>query len=124
MQENGNISPTITATETGVCKIEDNFRVRKLIPLECFRLMSFSDDDFIAAKNAGLSDTQLYKQAGNSIVVEVLHRILVELYIAMPYLFEDLKLSSFFSGIGAFEKALDLLYEDINTGNFIDPSAE
>jgi DNA (cytosine-5)-methyltransferase 1 len=42
----------------------------------------------------------------------------------MPYLFEDLRLSSFFSGIGAFEKALARLYEGINTGNFTNSQAE
>lgn len=124
VQDNGDTSPTITAIETGVCRIENHMRVRKLIPLECFRLMGFDDCDFYAAKNVGISDSQLYKQAGNSIVVEVLHRILVELYIAMPYLFDNLTLSSYFSGIGAFEKALDLLYEDIESGNFTIPSAE
>ena len=36
----------------------------------------------------------------------------------MPYLFDDLQLSSYFSGIGAFEIALDRLFKDINTGNF------
>ena len=43
---------------------------------------------------------------------------------AMPYLFDNLKLSSFFSGVGAFEIALDRLYEDINSGNFINPQTE
>ena len=66
----------------------------------------------------GLSNSQLYKQAGNSIVVDVIYYIFVELYKAMPYLFDDLKLSSFFSGIGAFEVALDRLYDDINNENF------
>ena len=42
----------------------------------------------------------------------------------MPYLFDNLKLSSFFSGIGAFETALDRLYEDINSGNFTIPQVE
>lgn len=49
--------------------------VRKLIPLECWRLMSFDDEDFYKAQNAGISDSQLYKQAGNSIVVKVLEKI-------------------------------------------------
>ena len=71
-----------------------------------------------------ISASQLYKQAGNSIVVDVLYYIYVELYKAMPYLFDDLKLSSFFSGIGAFEIALDRLYEGINSGNFINPQTE
>lgn len=124
VQDNGNISPTITATETGICKIESPIRIRKLTPKECFRLMGFSDKDFDAAQKAGVSNSQLYKQAGNSIVVDVLYYIYVELYKAMPYLFDNLKLSSFFSGIGAFEIALDRLYEDINSGNFINPQTE
>lgn len=124
VQENGTISPTITATETGICKIESPIRIRKLTPKECFRLMGFSDKDFDAAKNVGVSNSQLYKQAGNSIVVDVLYYIYVELYKTMPYLFDDLKLTSFFSGIGAFEVALDRLYEGIKSGNFTNPQAE
>ena len=125
-----------------------SIRIRKLTPKECFRLMGFSDKDFYAAKTGSkeiaqeilekyphqgkrqmdeverisrMSNSQLYKQSGNSIVVDVLYYILVELYKAMPYLFDDLKLSSLFSGIGAFEVALDRLYESINTGNFTKP---
>ena len=124
VQNNENISPTITATETGICKIESPIRIRKLTPRETFRLMGFSDENFDAAQKAGISNSQLYKQAGNSIVVDVLYYIYVELYKAMPYLFDDLKLSSFFSGIGAFEIALDRLYKDINSGNFINPQTE
>lgn len=92
-----------------------NFYIRKLTPRECFRLMGFSDADFDAVKGI-MSDTQLYKQAGNSIVTDVLYYIFQSLYQVMPYLFEDLRLSSFFSGIGAFETALDRLYEDMNAG--------
>ena len=77
--------------------------------------MGFSDADFDAVKGI-MSDTQLYKQAGNSIVTDVLYYILQSLYQVMPYLFSDLRLSSFFSGIGAFETALDRLYEDMNVG--------
>lgn len=124
VQNNGNVSPTITATETGICRIESPIRIRKLTPKECFRLMGFSDEDFDAAQKVGISNSQLYKQAGNSIVVDVLYYIYVELYKAMPYLFDDLKLSSFFSGIGAFEIALDKLYKGINSGNFINPQTE
>lgn len=90
------------------------FRIRRLTPLECFRLMGFSDADFWKVKEAGISKSQLYKQAGNSIVVDVLYYIFLELYKAMPYLFEDIRLSSFFSGIGAFEKALERLEEQVN----------
>ncbi len=125
--ENG-LAPTLTTnkgegTETGVCRIESPIRIRKLTPKECFRLMGFSDENFEAAEKM-VSNSQLYKQAGNSIVVDVLYYILVELYKAMPYLFEDLRLSSFFSGIGAFEIALNRLYEGINSGNFINPQAD
>lgn len=104
----------------GMCGI----RIRKLTPRETFRLMGFSDENFDAAQKAGVSNSQLYKQAGNSIVVDVLYYIYVELYKAMPYLFDDLKLSSFFSGIGAFERGLDRLYKDINSGNFIKPQMD
>ena len=53
-----------------------DFRIRKLTPLECWRLMGFSDEDFEKAQSAGVSNSQLYKQAGNSIVVDVLMAIL------------------------------------------------
>lgn len=105
-------------TETGVYRIESDIRIRKLTPKECWRLMGFDDKSFKAAEQVN-SNSQLYKQAGNSIVVDVLYYIFVELYKAMPYLFNNLKLSSFFSGIGAFEVALDRLYQGINEGNFI-----
>ena len=49
--------------------------IRKLTPLECWRLMGFTDEDFIKAKDAGVSNSQLYKQAGNSIVKQVLMAI-------------------------------------------------
>lgn len=97
------------------------YRIRKLTPKECFRLMAFSDEDFDKAKAAGVSNSQLYKQAGNSIVVDVLYYIFINLYKVMPYLFDDLKVGSYFSGIGAFEKALDKTFDSINSGNFTQP---
>jgi len=54
------------------------YHIRKLTPLECWRLMGFDDVTFAKAKEV-CSDTQLYKQAGNSIVVDVLCQILKEL---------------------------------------------
>lgn len=80
--------------------------------------MGFEDDDFENARkrmNENLykgndrSSSQLYKQAGNSIVVDVLLHIMENLYDAMPYLFDGMVVGSFFSGIGAFEKALTRL---------------
>ena len=59
----------------------EKFRIRKLTPKECWRLMGFDDIDFLNAKNAGVSDTQLYKQAGNSIVVNVLEGIFYNLFV-------------------------------------------
>lgn len=60
-------------------KVLNEYRIRKLTPKECWRLMGFDDDDFEKAKAAGISNTQLYKQAGNSIVVQVLERIFEKL---------------------------------------------
>ncbi len=50
-------------------------RIRKLMPIECWRLMGFTDEDFHKAEKV-CSNTQLTKQAGNSIVVPVLEGIL------------------------------------------------
>lgn len=55
-------------------------RIRKLTPLECWRLMGFDDEDFRKAEAVN-SNTQLYKQAGNSIVVNVLEGILGNLLL-------------------------------------------
>lgn len=49
--------------------IDGDLNIRKITPREAFRLMDFSDDDFNACKSVGMSDANLYKQAGNSIVV-------------------------------------------------------
>jgi DNA (cytosine-5)-methyltransferase 1 len=56
----------------------NNLRIRKLTPKECWRLMGFDDTDFEKAEVVN-SNTQLYKQAGNSIVVPVLENIFSEL---------------------------------------------
>lgn len=56
-------------------------RIRKLTPRECLRLMGFSDDFEIL-----VSDTQMYKQAGNSIVVDVLIHIVREICTTLPAL--------------------------------------
>ena len=52
-----------------------DMRIRKLTPLECWRLQAFPDWSFNKAKAAGLSDSQLYKQAGNSVTVNVIEAI-------------------------------------------------
>lgn len=57
----------------------ENIRIRKLTPRECWRLMGFDDEDFNKARAVN-SDTQLYKQAGNSIVVNVLEAIMGNMF--------------------------------------------
>ena len=74
----------VTNTITSVQKdnyVANSLRIRKLTPKECWRLMGFDDDDFKKAQSAGISNSQLYKQAGNSIVVNVLEGILRNLPI-------------------------------------------
>lgn len=60
--------------------IELGYRIRKLTPRECWRLMAFTDIEFDCAKLSGVSDSRLYQQAGNSIVVDVLVGIFKELF--------------------------------------------
>ena len=65
----------------------NNLRIRKLTPRETWRLMGFDDEDFEKAEKVN-SNTQLYKQAGNSIVVNVLEAIFKNLL--KDYLWSDL----------------------------------
>jgi DNA (cytosine-5)-methyltransferase 1 len=55
--------------------LADSIRIRRLTPRECWRLQGFPDEYFDKAKAAGISDTQLYKQAGNSVTVNVARAI-------------------------------------------------
>ena len=71
------VSKTLMATDS--MGTMQNYRIRKLTPLECWRLMGFDDEDFKKAQASGVSNSQLYKQAGNSIVVNVLEGILKNL---------------------------------------------
>lgn len=63
------------AGESDICRIESRYRIRKLTPRECWRLMDFIDEDFEKAAEVN-SNTQLYKQSGNSIVKNVLVAII------------------------------------------------
>lgn len=81
MVEEKEIVKVRQATKKGyvdICKIETRYRIRKLTPRECWRLMGFSDEDFEKAEAVN-SNTQLYKQAGNSIVKDVLMAIFGEM---------------------------------------------
>jgi DNA (cytosine-5)-methyltransferase 1 len=62
--------------KTGLYSIDD--RIRRLTPCECFKLMGFKDEQFDEIE--GISDSQLYKMAGNSIVVNVLEAIFKNLF--------------------------------------------
>ena len=73
-----NIIPTLTTKCCFFVVIGDEMnklKIRRLTPRECWRLMGFDDEDFNKAEQVN-SNTQLYKQAGNSIVVNVLEGIL------------------------------------------------
>lgn len=79
VSQNG-IAPTVKENHGTVTATMQNLRIRKLTPKECWRLMGFDDEDYEKASKFN-SNTQLYKQAGNSIVVNVLEAILKELLI-------------------------------------------
>ena len=77
-------------------KIIDNFtnyRIRKLTPRECFRLMGVSEKDIDNIQQSGISKTQQYKMAGNSIVVDVLYYIFKKMFVDKSC--EDAQLSLF-----------------------------
>ena len=67
------VSQTLQCND--LMEVVQNVKIRKLTPKECWRLMGFSDKDFEKAASIPTSNTQLYKQAGNSIVVNVLEKI-------------------------------------------------
>lgn len=77
------LSPTLTTRpegfKTAILPITEDLRIRKLTPLECWRLQGFTDEQFYKAKNSGVSNSQLYKQAGNAVTVNVVDAIVGEL---------------------------------------------
>lgn len=72
------VSNSLTSVQKDNLLLEPQIRIRKLTPKECWRLMGFSDGDFERAEKVN-SNSQLYKQAGNSIVVDVLMEIFKEM---------------------------------------------
>lgn len=68
-------------------KIKQETEIRKLTPKECFRLMGFDDRDIDTLRDNGISDAQLYKMAGNSIVVDVVYHIFEQLRSRYPDIF-------------------------------------
>ena len=64
--------PMFTLTTQDLHGIADNDKIRKLMPIECWRLQGFTDEQFHKAQSAGLSDARLYKMAGNAVSVPVI----------------------------------------------------
>ena len=86
-----NISRTIKCDNSASTCVRDNRymeqrrdRIRKLTPTECLRAMDVPDADIQKMKDAGISDAQLYKLAGNSIVVAVLEGIFFQMFATEP----------------------------------------
>lgn len=80
VQKEGKVTPTLD-TECAIGVVEEAFKkdpdsvkIRKLTPKECFRLQGFPDEYFERAESVN-SDSQLYKQAGNSVTVNVIYEI-------------------------------------------------
>ena len=73
------LSPTLTTRpegfKTAILPITNGLRIRKLTEKECWRLQGFTDEQFHKAKDSGVSKSQLYKQAGNSVTVNVVDAI-------------------------------------------------
>lgn len=65
--------------KTAILPVTNGLRIRKLTPLECWRLQGFTDEQFYKAQDSGLSNSQLYKQAGNSVTVNVVDYIVENL---------------------------------------------
>ena len=72
----GNLQPKFITIEN------DELIIKKLSPLECWRVMGYSDEDFYKAKNIGnLSNSKLYERAGRGIVVPMLEKVFEELLL-------------------------------------------
>lgn len=74
------ICNTLASAQKDNLVVTNEFRIRKLTPKEFWRLMGFDDQDIEICIKNGISNTQLYKQAGNSIVVNVLEEIFKNLF--------------------------------------------
>ena len=79
------LSPTLnTTTELKIAVLGNTshdirIRIRKLVPIETWRLQGFTDEQFYKAKDSGVSNSQLYKQSGNSVTVNVVDAIVKQL---------------------------------------------
>lgn len=84
VEEEGNIAPTITTTG-GLYKVDKEefikkLRIRKLIPEETFELMGMTKEDCVKCRELGVSNSQLYKIAGNGLITNCVQLIMEHLY--------------------------------------------
>ena len=89
-------SPTLRADRSGLKVAAPTFRIRKLTPQECWKLMGLTETDCTNARNIGVADSQLYKQAGNGIVSNCVKLLVEHLYKAQydnTYICSDEKYS-------------------------------
>lgn len=80
--QGGGQEPKIMLENKGGFIKQSKCRIRKITPLEAWRLQGFPDWTFERAREAGLSDSQLYKQAGNSVTVPVIRLIAERMALA------------------------------------------
>ena len=73
------VAQTLQAGEVNQGVVMNDIRIRKLVPIETWRLQGFTDEQFYKAKDSGVSNSQLYKQSGNSVTVNVVDAIVKEL---------------------------------------------
>lgn len=76
------LSPTIRANNNATHTLDNHFRIRKLTERECWRLQGWKDEQFDKIK--GISKSQLYKMAGNGIVINVLEAIFTNMFLRKP----------------------------------------
>lgn len=83
VQDGGQTSPTLTAGGEPPYYYESSvgYKIRKLTPKECFRLMGVLDSDIEKIEESGVSVSQQYKMAGNSIVVDVMVQIFRKMFV-------------------------------------------
>ena len=79
----GGTSNTLTSVQKDNYVVEPPLRIRKLTPLECWRLQGFTDEQHNAVEASGISNSQRYKQAGNAVTINVIEAIGTRL---LPYL--------------------------------------
>ena len=108
------ISPTVLARSDStkiLVKRDNGYTIRKITPLENFLVQGFDKEFVNNIKNAGISNTQLYKQSGNAVSPPVISRIydLLYTYILEEDTIKQFKFIDLFSGIGGFRIALESL---------------